>query len=70
MALIQPPPNYPHPSFWRALLVVRNAIIEEYMDRQLMIPFDQRPSHFVCLSIVDTWLDVAMEEGWVDADLS
>lgn len=70
MKTTSPTFNQPHPSFWRALLTVRNALIKNPQTHHILIPYNQKEGRvFESFSIVDKWIEVAIEDGWIDADL-
>ena len=60
----------PDPSFWRALLILRNSMIKNCLAQYVLLPHDKRAGHiFESFTIVDNWLDVAIADGWIGADL-
>ena len=58
-----------HHLFWRAVLEVRNYLFEdEYHDCRAR-PHSERAGHiFEAVQVLDCWLDVAIEEGWLDSE--
>ena len=58
---------YPPARFWRALLNVHNQYLEEEMDHYLSLPRTARSGH-ICesLLVLHDWLDIAIEEKWLD----
>ena len=53
-------------SFWCAVLEARNYLVLKETENYCALPFDQRPGHvFESVTVLDIWLDTAIEEGWL-----
>ena len=66
-----PPTRGPDPAFWQALLAVHNQYFEDELRHYRNLPPEERCGHISeAFRTLDCWLDVAIDNGWLDDALS